>query len=49
MPPADILSKLKWDNFDAKQEKMISQGYVDLGLPSGTKWKSLNEGGDNAI
>ena len=27
-------------------EKMI---YVDLGLPSGTKWKSLNEGGNNAL
>ncbi|MBO5960709.1 MAG: hypothetical protein J6P99_02550, partial [Paludibacteraceae bacterium] len=27
----------------------LAQGYVDLGLPSGTLWKDANEGGDNAL
>ena len=26
----------------------VVNGYVDLGLPSGTLWKNANEGGDNA-
>ena len=26
--------------------RTIPQGYVDLGLPSGTLWKNANEGGD---
>ena len=26
----------------------LAQGFVDLGLPSGTLWKIFNEGGDNA-
>lgn len=26
----------------------IAQGYIDLGLPSGTLWKNANEGGDAA-
>ena len=29
--------------------RTIPQGYVDLGLPSGTLWKNANEGGDNAL
>ena len=28
--------------------RTIPQGYVDLGLPSGTLWKNANEGGDYA-
>ncbi|MBO7234891.1 MAG: hypothetical protein J6V13_07905 [Paludibacteraceae bacterium] len=31
-----------------KIESYLAQGYVDLGLPSGTLWKNSNEGGDNA-
>ena len=41
---------------DVKQERqrrkaeMLPQGYVDLGLPSGTLWKDINEeGGNNEI
>ena len=33
---------------DAHKQELISQGFVDLGLQSGTLWKSSNEGGDNA-
>ena len=34
---------------EARRQELLSQGYyVDLGLPSGTKWKKANEGGDNA-
>lgn len=32
----------------ARIQGFLSQGYVDLGLPSGTIWKNANEGGDNA-
>ena len=31
-----------------QQTRTVPQGYVDLGLPSGTLWKNANEGGDNA-
>ena len=31
-----------------RRQELLSQGYVDLGLPSGTLWKNANEGGDNA-
>lgn len=31
-----------------RQAQAIAQGYVDLGLPSGTLWKNRNEGGDYA-
>lgn len=32
--------------YQAKIAPFIDQGYVDLGLPSGTLWKNTNEGGD---
>ena len=32
----------------AKIAPYLAQGYVDLGLPSGTLWKKSNEGGDAA-
>ncbi len=32
----------------ARRQELLSQGLVDLGLPSGTLWKNANEGGDNA-
>ena len=32
----------------AEKQQLLSQGLVDLGLPSGTLWKNANEGGDNA-
>lgn len=31
---------------EARRQELLSQGYVDLGLPSGTCWKNANEGGD---
>lgn len=31
-----------------RRQELLSQGYVDLGLPSGTLWKNSNEGGDYA-
>ena len=33
---------------ELKRQELLAQGYVDLGLPSGTLWKNANEGGDNA-
>ena len=33
---------------ELKRQELLAQGYVDLGLPSGTWWKNANEGGDNA-
>lgn len=33
---------------EARRQELLSQGFVDLGLPSGTLWKNANEGGDNA-
>lgn len=33
---------------EARRQELLSQGLVDLGLPSGTLWKNSNEGGDNA-
>ena len=33
----------------AHRTELLSQGYVDLGLPSGNLWKNSNEGGDNAL
>ena len=33
---------------ELKRQKLLAQGYVDLGLPSGTLWKNQNEGGDYA-
>ena len=33
---------------EARRQELLSQGLVDLGLPSGTLWKNANEGGDNA-
>ena len=33
---------------EARRQELLSQGYVDLGLPSGNLWKNANEGGDNA-
>lgn len=32
-----------------KKEAYLAQGYVDLGLPSGTLWKNTNEGGEYAF
>ena len=46
----EIASKLS-DKTIAEQlkiESYLAQGYVDLGLPSGTLWKNANEGGDAA-
>ena len=34
---------------EARRQELLSQGLVDLGLPSGTLWKNANEGGDNAL
>ncbi len=34
----------KYGNSQSK-EKAVPEGYVDLGLPSGTKWKDKNQGG----
>ena len=31
---------------EARRQELLSQGLVDLGLPSGTLWKNSNEGGD---
>lgn len=31
---------------EARRQELLSQGLVDLGLPSGTLWKNANEGGD---
>lgn len=48
-PTADTL--VEWTNNQNKQCIVVDaeiQGYVDLGLPSGTLWKKTNEGGDNA-
>lgn len=33
---------------EARKQELLSQGWVDLGLPSGTLWKNANEGGANA-
>lgn len=33
---------------ELKRQELLAQGFVDLGLPSGTLWKNQNEGGDNA-
>ena len=33
---------------EARRQELLSQGWVDLGLPSGTLWKNANEGSDNA-
>ena len=33
---------------EARRQELLSQGLVDLGLPSGTLWKNANEGGDAA-
>ena len=33
---------------EARRQELLSQGLVDLGLPSGTCWRNSNEGGDNA-
>lgn len=33
---------------EARSQVLLSQGLVDLGLPSGTLWRNSNEGGDNA-
>ena len=33
---------------EARRQELLSQGYVDLGLPSGTMWRNANEGGDYA-
>ena len=33
---------------EARRQELLSQGFVDLGLPSGTWWKNANEGGDYA-
>ena len=33
---------------EARRQELLSQGYVDLGLPSGNLWKNSNEDGDNA-
>ena len=33
---------------EARRQELLSQGYVDLGLSSGTLWKNANEGGDYA-
>ena len=35
-------------DYQTKIAPLLVQGYVDLGLPSGTVWKNANEGGDNA-
>ena len=46
----EIATKLS-DKTIAEQLKIksyLAQGYVDLGLPSGTLWKNANEGGDAA-
>ena len=34
---------------EARRQELLSQGYVDLGLPSGTIWKNANEGGDYTL
>jgi hypothetical protein len=34
---------------EARRQELLSQGLVDLGLPSGTLWKNANEGGDNVL
>lgn len=33
---------------ETRRQELLSQGYVDLGLSSGTLWKNANEGGDYA-
>lgn len=33
---------------EARKAELESQGYIDLGLPSGTMWRNANEGGDLA-
>lgn len=33
---------------EARRQALLSQGFVDLGLPSGTLWKNANEGGNDA-
>lgn len=33
---------------ELKRQELLAQGYVDLGLPSGTCWRNSNEGGDYA-
>ena len=48
-PTADTL--VEWTNNQDKRYIVVDakiQGYIDLGLPSGTLWKKTNEGGDNA-
>lgn len=32
-----------------RKAELLRQGYIDLGLPSGTVWKNADEGGDNAL
>ena len=33
---------------ELKRQELLAQGYLDLGLPSGTLWKNANEGGNYA-
>ena len=33
---------------EARRQELLNQGYVDLGLPSGTLWRNANEGGNDA-
>ena len=43
------LARQKEAEYQAKIAPYLAQGYVDLGLPSGTLWKNANEGGDFAL
>ena len=40
--------KAKAEAEEASKHELAKQGYVDLGLPSGTLWKNKNEGADGA-
>lgn len=46
-------SKVDWDHFYRSYgfsvRPVMDAEYVDLGLPSGTRWKEVNEGGDYAL
>jgi len=47
VPAGDAEVERRIDECGREPLRFISEGYVDLGLPSGTLWKSTNEGGKN--
>lgn len=42
---SDVLSQVTIAEFKKEQRRINQEGYVDLGLPSGTCWKRINQNG----